>query len=245
MNYVVADGLGTPRAIVDGTSIVQWLWPYQGNAFGEKQPTAAQGYTFNLRFPGQYYDAETGTTDNINRTYEPITGRYVQSDPLGLPGGLGTFVYVNNNPLSDVDPFGLKPGDRYRTVDAAGIAAVEDINPTSIKENREYAGVIYQNFDGSYSYTLPMPGTSHTSNSGDAPILNKLVGDYHTHAACDPDFDNENFSPSDTIKNSEKNVPGYLGTPSGAIKKYTPPRLRASAGDPVTVLKQGDSCLCR
>ena len=86
---------------------MQWQWAYQGNAFGEKQPTSSSGYPFNLRFPGQYSDAEAGLNDNINRAYDSATGRYLQSDPIGLVGGADTYAYVSNNPLVSADPSGL------------------------------------------------------------------------------------------------------------------------------------------
>ena len=50
--------------------------------------------SYNLRFPGQYYDAETGKHYNVNRDYDPVTGRYVQSDPIGLDGGMNAFEYA-------------------------------------------------------------------------------------------------------------------------------------------------------
>ena len=61
----------------------------------------------NLRFAGQYFDNETATHYNINRDYNPITGRYIQSDPIGLDGGFSTFAYVNGNPVMLVDLEGL------------------------------------------------------------------------------------------------------------------------------------------
>ena len=59
-----------------------------------------------LRFPGQYLDGETGLHYNYSRDYDPATGRYVQSDPIGLDGGLNTYTYSNANPLSRIDPSG-------------------------------------------------------------------------------------------------------------------------------------------
>lgn len=106
-NYVLADGLGTPRVIKDDAGSVQWQWLYQGNSFGEKQPASATGYTFNPRFPGQYYDAESTLHQNIRRDFDPSIGRYVQSDPLGLNGGINTYAYVTSTPLSSTDALGL------------------------------------------------------------------------------------------------------------------------------------------
>jgi RHS repeat-associated protein len=111
---VTADQLGTPRAVTDGTGTVIWSWAYQGNPFGEQQPTSLAGYVLNLRYPGQYYDAETGTNYNMFRTYDPATGRYLQSDPIGLAGGISTFGYVGGNPLRSIDPLGLCDQDRCK-----------------------------------------------------------------------------------------------------------------------------------
>ena len=107
VNYVVADQLGAPRVVTNSAGTVIWAWAYAGNRFGEQQPTS-NGYVLNLRYPGQYYDAETGINYNIHRTYEPATGRYLQSDPIGLSGGqISTYAYVGNNPLMYSDPYGL------------------------------------------------------------------------------------------------------------------------------------------
>jgi RHS repeat-associated protein len=59
------------------------------------------------RLPGQYYDTETNLHYNYFRDYDPIIGRYIQSDPIGLSGGLNTFTYVDNQPLGYSDPKGL------------------------------------------------------------------------------------------------------------------------------------------
>ena len=77
--------------------------------------------TKNLRFPGQYYDQETGLHYNFFRDYDPSTGRYVESDPIGLDGGLNTYVYIDNQPLSYIDPLGLVHWTGTALVGRAGI----------------------------------------------------------------------------------------------------------------------------
>jgi RHS repeat-associated protein len=100
---VHVDHLGTPKALTDASGQVVWKADY--NPFGKASITT-QGPTFNLRFPGQYYDAETGFHYNWRRYYDPATGRYITSDPIGLAGGINTYAYALGNPYSYIDPTG-------------------------------------------------------------------------------------------------------------------------------------------
>jgi RHS repeat-associated protein len=106
------DHLDTPRLLVDSLGRTRWSWlaePY-GNEAGNTQPTAGLAAVNQpLRMPGQYWDAESGLFYNHHRYYDPRVGRYVQSDPIGLDGGINNYAYVGGNPVSYVDDDGLKP----------------------------------------------------------------------------------------------------------------------------------------
>ena len=108
--HLHADPLGTPRIGTDPARST--VWRYDGNAFGDTLPNEdpdgnRKKTTVNLRFPGQYYDQETGLHYNWHRYYDPRIGRYITSDPVGLEGGLNTYAYVSGNPLRYFDPNGL------------------------------------------------------------------------------------------------------------------------------------------
>ena len=108
-HYVHTDHLGTPRAITDAGTVI-WSWEsdaYGSSAANEDPDGDSTLFTYNLRFPGQYYDVETGFHYNYFRTLDPSTGRYLESDPIGLNGGLNTYGYGLQNPTKFKDPFGL------------------------------------------------------------------------------------------------------------------------------------------
>jgi RHS repeat-associated protein len=108
LSYVVADHLNTPRRVVNASGATIWYWAWIGNPFGEQSPSATgYTYTYNLRYPGQYYDTESALNYNIHRDYDPGTGRYLQVDPIGLLAGPSTYSYVNGSATDFADPFGL------------------------------------------------------------------------------------------------------------------------------------------
>lgn len=112
---IETDHLGTPRLITDSMQNVRWRWyslPF-GDSVPEENPQGYGRLVFNLRFPGQYYDQESGLHYNYFRDYDPKTGRYMQSDPIGLSGSINTYLYAEGNPQNLIDLLGLKaePGD--------------------------------------------------------------------------------------------------------------------------------------
>jgi RHS repeat-associated protein len=108
--YIHTDHLNTPRRITRrSTTDVVWSWesdPF-GNTGPNENPSGLGTFSFNLRFPGQYFDTETGLNQNYARDYDPAVGRYVESDPIGLTGGINTYAYTKNAPMMRIDPSGL------------------------------------------------------------------------------------------------------------------------------------------
>jgi RHS repeat-associated protein len=123
--YVHTDQLGTPQKMTDASANVVWDGVFDpfGNAVAVSGTNWGAGVWKNftwepttpeptlLRFPGQYADAESALNQNWFRDYDPTIGRYVESDPVGLNGGINTYVYVGNNPLLRSDASGLAWGD--------------------------------------------------------------------------------------------------------------------------------------
>lgn len=103
ITYLHTDHLGTPRIGSNASGVNVWAW--DSDAFGNGTPSGTA--TVTLRFAGQYFDSESNLHYNWNRYYDPETGRYISSDPIGLDGGLNTFAYVGVNPVMYTDPEGL------------------------------------------------------------------------------------------------------------------------------------------
>jgi len=104
--FIHADHLDTPHIVTDINQ--KRVWNAQYEPF-RKANVVQEDVSLNLRFPGQYFDEETGLHYNWHRYYDPETGRYLTSDPIGLAGGMNTFTYVLSNPLKLVDSDGLRP----------------------------------------------------------------------------------------------------------------------------------------
>jgi len=102
--YFHNDHLGTPQVLTNDSQAVAWKAVY--TPFGEAVPSI-QTIENPFRFPGQYYDRETGLHYNYFRYYNPPIGRYITPDPIGLEGGINLFGYAGANPIIFKDLFGL------------------------------------------------------------------------------------------------------------------------------------------
>ncbi|MBU2714348.1 RHS repeat domain-containing protein, partial [Zooshikella harenae] len=128
--YIHADHLNTPRRATNTEGNIVWAWYSDAYGVGQVEDNPdgdGQAVTLNLRFPGQYFDAESGLFYNYFRDYDPSTGRYIESDPIGLAGGLNTYAYVEGNPVGYIDPLGLdRYGHNYKVTDTRSNWTEED-----------------------------------------------------------------------------------------------------------------------
>jgi RHS repeat-associated protein len=118
--YIHSDHRATPIAMTNDQQKIVW----------QKDANTANEETLNIRFPGQYYDQETGLHDNWHRSFNPATGSYLQPDPLGYPDGPNAYLYASGDPINKVDVKGLYETDvhyymTYFLARMAGISAAE------------------------------------------------------------------------------------------------------------------------
>jgi RHS repeat-associated protein len=118
IDYVHTDHLNTPRKITrPSDDAVLWRWdsdPF-GTTAPNENPQGLGTFSYGLRFPGQYFDVESGLSYNYFRDYDPQIGRYVESDPIGLGGGVNTYGYAQALPTLRVDPTGASDVDPTQT----------------------------------------------------------------------------------------------------------------------------------
>jgi RHS repeat-associated protein len=128
IRYIHSDHLGTPHLVTDDSGQVIWsaeYRPFVEATIDEDPDGNGLNYSLNIRFPGQYYDAESQLHYNYFRDYDPDIGRYLESDPIGLRGGINIFVYVGNNPIRWSDPRGEDQGFLYEHLNP------DEYDPTS------------------------------------------------------------------------------------------------------------------
>jgi RHS repeat-associated protein len=184
MFYIHADHLNTPKAITrSADNAVVWRWDQDpfGTAMPNQSPAGLGTFVYNLRFPGQYFDAEIGLYYNYFRDFDPATGRYVESDPLGLGGGsYSTYAYANGNPITSDDPTGEAPPGR------TGTPTIPTLLPPNIAipgtpENDAWTQSVWQQVFSHNASPVAAPNSathaSNCPNDDECKQLNKNVQD--------------------------------------------------------------------
>ena len=144
-------------------------------------------------------------------------------------GGKGwkraVFIGLGVGAAAGLSSSGSEPQDtnfRAQKQNDAAFDVLNAVNPQSVRVNKEFGGWVFINPDGSFSSTTPVRGdfkSVQLPNPAEViPNGSRITASYHTHAAFDPQFDNENFSPTDLDLDRENSIDGYLGTPGGQLK---------------------------
>jgi len=164
------------------------VWQAKNNAFDRSIFSTSIG-DMNIGFPGQYFDAEYGLYYNWNRYYDPMIGRYTQSDPIGLAGGINTYAYVGGNPISFVDPMGL---DRWGgssgslIVASGGSLSLYGAGGNSVLGSSGYTSGVGGSTDFTARNVGPIPPGGYTLNTSEISaggFLRSLTGDWGSHRA--------------------------------------------------------------
>ena len=216
------DHQGTPQKMTDTTGTVVWSATY--DSFG-KTTIGTETITNNLRFPGQYYDTETGLHYNWNRYYDPETGRYMRVDPVGE--GLNLYLYVQNNPLKYIDPKGLQ-------------TLFKDSNQSSVSNNLVYKNdVDIYNENVNNPFYLETVGVTHYPNTSSSTNNISLASGNNEVAGLTNDeiyypsnpVSTSTFIPSGNVKDQVANskpknslvgpISGGVGVAAGAAERIS------------------------
>ncbi|RII28372.1 MAG: hypothetical protein CXR31_00300 [Geobacter sp.] len=176
--YYHADGLGSIAAISDQSANVVQSYLY--SSFGNV--TASTDFRNSFAYTGREWDKETGLYYYRARYYDPMEGRFISKDPAGHNGGINLYGYVGQNPINYGDPSGLKPGDKFNTIELAVTDALKFAMPLSKANFSEYGGWILKTDDCKYTYHYPIKGEPRKIPAfPDNKPANAADAWYHTH----------------------------------------------------------------
>ncbi len=164
---VHTDHLATTLRITD--NLQQTAWKSTREPFGESTLATTNTVIWPLRFPGQYEDNETGFVYNYFRDYDPVIGRYVESDPIGLDGGINTYAYVNENPLTRIDPYGLYGTTVDKYCMRYGPAACAEVMPKGSSAAKQASTIICFLLGYCDASDVPKESKECPSEDGDYP----------------------------------------------------------------------------
>jgi RHS repeat-associated protein len=160
-----------------------WRWDLSGEAFGNDKPDEDPDgddtlFVLDLRYPGQQYDSATGFNYNYFRDYDPSTGRYSQSDPIGLAGGISTYGYVDGNPLVFTDTLGLINDNRLpsQAEIQREFQRARQQNLAMGELRRTYEEMLRKNVRGTDQFFHCMAACRASKASGNPELVLELMG---------------------------------------------------------------------
>lgn len=196
----------------------QIVWQADYQPFG-KTNVSVNLVINNVRFPGQYFDEESGLHYNYFRDYDPSIGRYLKSDPIGLAGGPNTYAYVSQNPVNFVDPrgeVGFATGAFGFLVGAVGGAA------SAIAAGESATNVVVSGFAGAVTGgivgavnpagLLALSSRAALAITGAATGASSNIAAQSGVIALDPNKTSADFSPGSVVAAA---AAGGLAFPAG------------------------------
>jgi len=177
--FIHVDHLNTPRLITDSMQTTIWSWhlqePFGANMENRTLEGDSTVFKYPQRLPGQYYDGETGLHYNYFRNYDPSLGRYARSDPIGLAGGLNTYSYVDQTPLTLFDALALWSTEAHNKIIETAFPNLSPDLLQAIKNGSRYAD-LYQLQMWSYIHAM-----RSSPEESEATCLTKLCKWYQKY----------------------------------------------------------------
>jgi RHS repeat-associated protein len=231
--YYLGDNLGNTRVTFDtktGAAVMQQqdnYYPFGLEIPGSIVTSPKNEYLYNKKeLQEEFTEYDYGA-----RFYDPVIARWNVIDPKAEKDRRWSpYRYGYDNPIRFIDPDGMaeKPGDPFKTIEAAAKDFAKIYNVNSIKENKEYATMIYKVGEGKdayYTYTPPAVGTKESSNPAKAGsgLSNTDVATAHLHGAfSNGEYKDNQFSTTDIKSTAKVGLPDYVATPNGSLQMVDP-----------------------
>lgn len=215
------------------------VWSATYDAFGKATIDPSSTVTNNLRFPGQYYDAESNLHNNWMRYYDAGGGRYLTSDPTGLHGGVNMYAYAEANPVAFADPKGQWILGTLAAVGAIGYFLFEDVYPAYKKDNpadmceckealekaNRYYAQLHAKFPDVYKKNLSI-GVSNIEGKGGVTYVSNgdkiFIGKQYFCANAETKFSDADLKELVAHEGIHANESWFMRTPVFLGDEYTP-----------------------